>query len=123
MFTLDTNTIIYYLKEDKNAVSVLENIFNGFSPVYISAITEVELFSFPNLGTKEINQIEELLGTLSIISLDSRIARIAGKIRSQYKVGIADSIIAATAMFTGATLLTRNVKDFNKISDISLFKI
>ena len=36
---------------------------------------------------------------------------------------VPDSIIAATAMFTGITLLTRNTRDFRKISNLGIRKI
>lgn len=123
MYTLDTNAIIYYLKEDKKVVGFIENAFTRLVPIYISSITEVELFSFPTLTFEESNQIENILETLAIIPLGSRIARIAGSLRRQYKIKTADSVIAATAMFTGTTLVTRNVRDFQKIPHLSLHKI
>ena len=123
MYTLDTNTIIYYLKDDPDAVAVLKDIFSQDTPLYISAVTEIELFSFPTLNDQEAEQIEALLRTIAVIPVDSRIARTAGLIRSTYHVNIADSVIAATALFTGTTLLTRNIRDFRKILNLSVRQI
>lgn len=123
MYTLDTNAIIYYLKEDENAVPFLENTFAKFVPIYISSMTEVELFSFSSLTFEESGQIENILETLAIIPLDSRIARIAGLLRRQHNIKTADSIVAATALFTGTTLVTRNIRDFKKIPNLALHKI
>lgn len=67
--------------------------------------------------------IEDLLATISIIPLDSRIARLTALVRRHYRVKVPDSIIAATAMFTGSTLLTRNTRDFRKISNLTIRKI
>ena len=117
MYTLDTNTIIYYLKDDPDAVAALRDIFSRDTPLYISAVTEIELFGFPTLNDQEAEQIEALLRTVAIISVDSRIARTAGLIRRTHRVNIADSVIAATALFTGTTLLTRNIRDFRKIQN------
>ena len=55
MHTLDTNAIIYYLKDDAHAVFELNRIFASGKPIYVSAITEIELFGFPNLTAKEEN--------------------------------------------------------------------
>lgn len=44
MYTLDTNAIIYYLKGDPRAGSTIENIIANGTPLYVSTITEVELF-------------------------------------------------------------------------------
>ncbi len=123
MYTLDTNAIIYYLKDDSDAVLILRDIFIKDIPIYISSLTEVELFAFPNLSSDEEEQIEEILQTISIIPLDSRIARIAGFLRRTYRLKTGDSAIAATALFTRTTLITRNVKDFRKVNDLSILHI
>lgn len=123
MYTLDTNTIIYYLGNDLRVVPVLENIILKSQPIFISTISEVELFSFSRLTTEEADQIENMLETFSIISLDSQLARIAGFIRRKYKIKTPDSIVAATAMFTDSTLVTRNIKDFEKIGNLKVLEI
>ena len=119
-FTFDTNVIIYYLKGDEKASFVVEEIFKGNPSIYISTITEVELFGFSKITEIEANQIEKILETVSIITLDSRIARMAARIRQLYKLKTADSVIAATALFTGSVLVTRNVKDFSKVTDLQI---
>ena len=120
MYTLDTNAIIYYVQEDSRAVAVLENIVKGEYPVYVSVLTEAELFSYSNLTKAEADAIDGLLQTTSIIPFDSRLARLAGMIRRTYGVKLSDSVIAATALLTGSTLLTRNTKDFRRIPNLSL---
>ncbi len=123
MYTLDTNAVIYYLNNDPTAVPILQNILNQDVPIYISSITEIELFGYPNLTPADEAQITNVLSSLAIIALDSRIAGIAGFIRRTYKLKVADSAIAATALFTGSTLVTRNVKDFKSIPELALQKI
>ena len=123
MHTLDTNAIIYYLKGDKKVAQVLDDIFSKNHPIFISTITEVELFSFSKLIKTDIKAINELLKTLSIIPLDSNLARLAGLVRAQYKIKTPDSIIAATALFSQTTLVTRNIKDFQKIPQLDLLAI
>ncbi len=61
MYTLDTNAILYYLKDDADAVAVLRGVFGENVPVYVSAVTELELFAYPNLSIEEESLIEELL--------------------------------------------------------------
>jgi predicted nucleic acid-binding protein len=41
-------------------------------------------------------------------------------LRQQRKMGLADAIIAATALEYGLPLVTRNVRDFNHIADLRL---
>lgn len=123
MYTLDTNAILYYLKDDNDAVVALRDVFARNSPVYVSAVTELELLAFGNLSSDEQSLIESLLATVAIIPVDSHVARIAALLRRQYRIKVPDSIIAATAMFTGSTLLTRDTRDFRTISNLSIRKI
>ena len=88
--------------------------------VYVSTITEVELFGYPALSDTEATTINSLLQTVSVIPLESQIARAAGYIRRAYRLKTPDSVIAATALFTGSTLLTRNVRDFKKVPSLKL---
>jgi predicted nucleic acid-binding protein len=123
VYTLDTNAILYYLKDDPDTVASLRNVFTQNVPLYVSAITELELFAFSNLSTAEEKLIEELLTTVAVISLDSHIARLSAFIRRQYRLKVPDSVIAATALFTGSTLLTRNTRDFRRIPNLSLLRV
>jgi predicted nucleic acid-binding protein len=123
MHTFDTNAVIYYLKDDANVVSLVRDIFRNNAAIYVSTITEIELFGFPDIDSGEVRQIELLLNTVAVIAVDSRIARLAGFLRRRYRINLADSIIAATALFTGTTLVTRNTRDFQKIDGLLLWKI
>jgi predicted nucleic acid-binding protein len=123
VYTLDTNAILYYLKDDPDAVAALRTVFSENVPVYVSAVTELELFAYSNLSAHEESLIEELLATTSVIPVDSRIARLAALVRRRYRLKVPDSVIAATAMFTGSKLLPRNSHDFRKIPGLGVLKI
>jgi len=75
VYTLDTNAVIYYVKDDKDAAPILQAIFDDPTiPVCVSALTEAELFSPPILDAKEEESIEHVLRSVSRIPLDSQIA-------------------------------------------------
>lgn len=123
MVTLDTNVIIYYLKREAAVVSVLEPIFSDSYSVYppcIASVTELELFSSPTLTLADIAEIERLLKLVIVIPLDSSVARIAGRIRREWRLKTPDSIIAATALSTHSSLVTRNTRDFKKVSGLEV---
>lgn len=122
MYTLDTNVIIYYLKGDAQA-ALLNDLFAQPASLYISAITEAELFSFSNLDEEEAAAIEQALQLLSIIPVDTKIARMAAELRREQHIPLADALIAATALFTGSILVTRNVDDFRRIARLRLQSI
>ena len=123
MYTLDTNAIIYHLKGDPQAVSFFASETNTADVFYVSTITELELFSLPDLKVKDASDLDTFLKTTSVIPVDSRIARIAAFLRRTYRTRTADSVIAATALFTNTPLVTRNIKDFQNINNLSLQSI
>ncbi len=126
MYTLDTNAIIYYLQDDAAAVNMLRPIFDDeTASVFISTMTELELFSYPAMTSEEEAAIEELLAnTVRIVPVTSSIARMAGDLRRLYaRLKPFDSAIAATAIFAHTKLVTRNVRDFEHIDELDILEI
>ncbi len=123
MYTLDTNVVIYYLKGEPAVTTFLERIAARETALYVASVTEVELFGFSKLTEKEEEGIELFLETISVIPLDSQIARIAGSLRRRYALKVPDSIIGGTALFTGSTLVTRNIRDFERVPQLTIERI
>ena len=121
MYTLDTNTIIYYLNRDAAVVSTLEALFENPDVVfYVSTVTEIELYSYPELREEEEAGITRLLTDMFVVPVDSRIARYAGYVRRLYRTKTPDAAIAATVILTKTTLLTRNMGGFEGIDSLKL---
>ena len=54
MYTFDTNAIIYYLDRDPAVVATLDRLLENVDAVfYVSAVTELELYSYPDLNDEE----------------------------------------------------------------------
>jgi len=119
MYTLDTNIIIYFLKGELKVKNFLREETLKGSRFFISTISEAELFGYPELTSEEISKIDEIFKTISIIPIDSQIARLAGFFKRKYSTSLPDSIIAATGYLTNTVLLTRNIRGFKKIEEIS----
>lgn len=110
---------IYAAQDDNRAKAVLEEIASmGF--LYLSVVTEIELFSQPNINVEESARLRRMLDTMFVAPVDSKIGAIASRLRREYRMKLGDSIIAATAIFFGTTLLTRNVRDFKHVPDLSM---
>jgi predicted nucleic acid-binding protein len=90
------------------------------APLFVSAVTEHELYSYPHLTSVEVAMIDALLTTLTVIDVDSRIAQLSGQLRATYGIKALDSFIAATALMTGTTLATRNGRDFRRIPNLDI---
>lgn len=55
-----------------------------------------------------------------VYELSTEVADVCISLRKKYKTKLPDAIIAATALVTGLTLITRNVNDFKDIKDLKV---
>lgn len=120
MYTLDTNIIIYYFNGEAPILAFLREQIEQGAPLFVSTVTEHELYSYPHLTPQEATKIDALLSTLTVIDVDSRIAQLSGQLRARYGIRSLDSMIAATALMTGTTLATRNVRDFHRVPNLDV---
>jgi predicted nucleic acid-binding protein len=123
MYTIDTNILIYHANGDQKVNTFLVSAYEKDSPLILPTIAVVEFFSFPAI-TPEVKTIfEALLPHFRIADLDYRISLTAAELRRNYHLKLGDSVVAATAVVANATLVTRNVRDFKKITGLKLFPL
>ena len=103
-YLFDTNTIIYYLQGRSEWVDFIDG--TTMTERYASAITRMELLSFPGIQLDEENRIHRFLSDLKVVPLDDDIERMAVTVRRATRLKLPDAIIAATAITMGATLIT-----------------
>ena len=111
---IDTDIVIDFLRRREYARKLLER-WAGEGLLAISTITHLEIYHGMKAGEEE--GTNAFLDGLTAVSVDVTIARRAGKILGEARskgitTGIADSIIAATALQLGAPLLTNNVEHY-----------
>lgn len=123
MYNLDANALIYYLGGEKDITQKINQWRINRERFIVSTIVETELLALPALREGDIEVIERLLNALELIPVDSQIARLAGSLRREYRLKLGDSIIGATSIMFKAPLVTRNVKDFRKVTEIEVIKI
>ena len=124
---IDSNIFIDHLrlsqKSDKK--SQLELLIENKNVIPLIASTTIqELFAGQSSKKiKEEGKIKKLLTLFKQIPIDSKIAKLAGKIIRDTKkvVLVADAQIAAVAILTNSKLLTNNKKDFKNIKGIKFF--
>lgn len=121
MFTLDTNIVIYYAAGDTKVVSFMEENRNEI--FYLPSIVIVEFLSHPLIDGETINKFRLFVYQTNVINLDIRIAELSAELRRWYKLKLADAVVAATAIITNSSLVTRNVYDFRKVKELKLLKI
>lgn len=119
-FLIDTCSVIKYLTNaySSTALSYLDNIVNIKSN--ISFITQIELLVWDQLTPSEIYIIEQFIKRSNVYSPDSKIIETTIDLRKKNKIKLPDSIIAATCISKGLSLITDNISDFKKVSGITL---
>jgi predicted nucleic acid-binding protein len=84
---------------------------------YYSVVTRAELFA--GKGSEE-DLVQLLLAPFREISVDRLVAENAGRLRRTLGLGLADALIAASALHIGCALVTRNVRDFTNVPGLRL---
>lgn len=122
---LDTSVLTDFLRrKDKEKSLLVKIIRSGYTPA-ISLITHTELYAGKSIwkSKKARTELENLLSGLEIIIIDEKVSRPAGKLRAKYEINLLDAMVAAEAATSNLSLATLNLKDFNKIREISLLEI
>jgi tRNA(fMet)-specific endonuclease VapC len=78
-----------------------------------------------NSPAKRIQQLQQLLSRVNRVDFDINMATSAAMIRAQLEqqgtpIGLMDVLITGTAMSLEATLVTHNIKEFSRISGLTI---
>ena len=126
-YMLDTNICIYIIKNKPKKV-IIELKRHKPSEICVSAITYAEL----TYGVEKSMAVEKnrlalalLFSNIEVLNFDIKAAIHYGKIRTYLgkqgtPIGSLDMMIAAHAMSLGYTVVTNNIKEFQRVPDLKL---
>ena len=120
---IDTSVIVDFLRRPDRKNTPLYKIANKH--LYISIIVHAELYAGEKIWEEKAKRLalEKVLSDISILRLTTEISELAGRIKAYTNdITLADAIIAATAISKDLPLATLNIKDFEKIDGLKLFK-
>jgi len=124
-YLLDTNICIYLLKGLFDLQEKIEAV--GTNKCFLSEITIAELkygahnSEFPKKNLEKINQLQQLFtvipifNSLDIYAIEKARLKKNGRILDDF-----DLLIGATAISNNLTLITRNVSDFERLTQIEI---
>lgn len=125
MYMLDTNMCIYIIK--KRPISLMEK-FNSIpkNNICVSVVTYAELqYGVERSSSKRMNReiVDDFISHLTVLSWDMDAAYRYGKIRSALEekgtpIGNMDLLISAHALSQKCTLVSNNLREFNRIKDL-----
>jgi predicted nucleic acid-binding protein len=123
MILCDTNVLIEFYKNNPGITADLRQI--GLGNLAVSVITVAELY-YGALNKSELKKIKENLGLMRQIpvtrDISLRFLELMETYSLSHRPGIPDMLIAATALDDNLSLFTLNVKDFQYIPDLKIYK-
>jgi toxin FitB len=104
---VDTDVVIDHLRGVRRLPSF---------PLAYSVITRCELFA----GRDDAKHLRAVLAPMQELPVESAIAERGGTLRRRFGVPTPDALIAATALAHGLPLITRNVRHFERVPELTL---
>lgn len=120
-YLLDTNIVIYVIKQRPLAALEIFNRHQG--RMAISSITLAELVHGAEKSSdvsRNIAVVEDFVSRLAVLAYDDKAAWQYGNIRATLEkmgqtIGVNDLHIAAHARSNGLTLVTNNLREFERV--------
>lgn len=97
----------------------------SLSPHIVSSATVMEISTGFFRSDREAIMLEEFVSPLTVVPIDQKVARKAGKIAADLidegkRIEINDLYMASTALLHEETVLTENVEQYERIDDIEV---
>ena len=126
MFVLDTNTVVHYFKGQGRVAERLLSTPPG--AVALPSIVVFELMVGvlrSDAPARRQAQLQLFLGTVETLVFGDAEAAAAAQVRSDLEarglpIGPLDVLIAGTALARQATLVTRNTREFARVTGLSV---
>jgi len=127
MVCVDTDVIIDFLRNESRAVKKIKELKDSEVEICTTTINSFELFkgAFRSKRNNSIELVSSFLNNLKILSFDLKASEEAAKIfeslRAKGKIiDPLDLMIASVAVTNDKPLLTRNIKHFERISNLKI---
>ena len=116
---LDTDVLVDFLRGVDQAVAIVHALQER---IVLSAIVVAELYAGVK-GDKELATLDAFVSLFRVVPVTQSVARLGGIYKRDYHkshaVGLADAILAATAVEERAELKTLNVKHYPMIDGLA----
>ncbi len=132
MACLDTTFLVDYLRGKNDILDYEEKTVKNKENISVASPSFIELFkglrlikNKINIKENEISKIFEIISSFSILNLDLDSAIKAGEIEADLInkgdiIDIEDIMIAAICIKNNETLVTKNIKHFERIKDLKI---
>jgi len=126
VYVLDTNTLSYFFRGEGRVAERLSKVSPADVVIPTIVLFEIEAtVAKSSEAAKRRAQLEEAMSTIRLLPFGAKEARSAARIRTDLEavgkpIGPYDVLIAGTALANGAILITRNVREFRRVSGLAV---
>jgi hypothetical protein len=113
---IDSNIIIYASKLGHEFLHPLL----ADPDLMVSVVSYIETLGFHQLTETEKRFFTQFFENVELAQLENSVVERAVKLRQMRRMKLADALIAATALAANTVLVTRNIQDFDWISELTL---
>lgn len=123
---LDTSFVIDFFRSRKDALEKAEILTKREEPLFLTAVTVFEIWQNFDLRNKQkCDALASFIQSFGLFPMNIECAEIGGKIRSELALkGIIiepeDCMIAGIALNHHQSILTKNIKHFQRISGLKV---
>lgn len=127
MVVLDTDFIIGVLRKDQKVIQILSDYMGSNTELKTTIINVGELYKGAHLSAKKnenVEEIEAFLKEIIVLNLDIPIMKIYAEISADLRkkgeiIGDFDELIASITIYHNETLISRNIKHYERISQLT----
>jgi len=116
MMLIDSNIIIYASQVEYPQIEQ----FIREHDIAVSAVSYVEVLGYHRLTEESRLFLEEFFRIVEVLAISQAVLDRAVTLRQIRRMSLGDAIIAATALVYDRTLVTRNIEDFQWITELSI---
>lgn len=116
MMLIDSNIIIYASQVEYSQIRQ----FIREHDIAVSAVSYVEVLGYHLLTEESRLFLEEFFRIVEVLPISQTVLDRAVTLRQIRRMSLGDAIIAATALVYDRTLVTRNIEDFQWITELSI---
>ncbi|GDX12108.1 motility twitching protein PilT [Verrucomicrobiota bacterium] len=113
---LDSNILIYGTEEGEPRLDAIL----ARSDLAVASVSCIETLGYHRLSDAERLGLEAAIARMTVLTLEDAVVARAISLRQERKMGLADAIIAATALVHQLPLVTRNVDDFKHVAGLEI---
>ena|SRR6266478_1477013 len=113
---LDSNILIYGAEGGEPRLDAILDR----NDLAVASVSCIETLGYHLLNEIERQGLETVIARMRVLPLEEAVVERAISLRQERKMGLADAIIAATALVHRLPLVTRNVEDFKRVAGLEI---